>query len=171
MALGKRQKALIAVFILGLMALAVDRVFLRPQGGAGKASGVEIGNSNLEVRDSAAASPEEAQRPTVAQRLDRLWSDQDANDVGVRDPFSLEGSWLAGSVEGPADVPDPLAAFAKAHPLVAVVMDGRQSYALVNDRVLKPGDQIDGFTLISVGPKSAVLDRQGEQVVLELASK
>jgi hypothetical protein len=171
MGLGKRQKALIGVFALGLIALMVDRVFLRPQGGAGKASGVEIGDSNRGVGDSAAASPDEAQRPSVAQRLERLWSDHEANDVGMRDPFSLKGSWLDGSGEDPAVVSSPLTEFAKTHSLVAVVMDGRQSYALVGDRVLKLGDQIDGFVLTSVGPKSAIFDRQGEQVVLELATK
>ncbi|MBN1509952.1 MAG: hypothetical protein JW955_24115, partial [Sedimentisphaerales bacterium] len=171
MVLGKRQKALIVVFVLGLVALTADRVFLRPQGGAESVSGAEAGNSPLEVRDSAAASPGDEQRPTVAQRLDRVWSDQEVNDVGMRDPFSLEGSWLARPEKDSPDVPSLLAAFARAHPLGAVIMDGRQSYALVNDRVLKLGDQIDGFTLVSVGPKSAVFDRQGEQVVLELVTK
>jgi hypothetical protein len=171
MALGKRQKALIGVFALGLAALAVDRVFLRPQGGAGKASGVERATVNPTARDPTVTSPDEAQRPTVAQRLDRLWSNPEANDVGVRDPFSLEGSWLAGSQEDPAAVPSPLTQFAKTHPLAAVVMDGRQSYAVVNDRVLKLGDRIDGFVLTSVGPKSAIFDYQGQQVILELAIK
>jgi len=173
MVLAKRQKALIAVFLLGLVGLVVDRVFLRPQGGPDSAS-ADSSDSHavpLSPAQDAPSAPAEAQGPGVAERLQRAWPDREPNAAEARDPFSLAGSWLRGAGTGSSAAPDPAQAFAGTHPLVAVVVDGRQSYALVNDRVLKLGEQIDGFTLVSVGPKSAVFECRGQQVVLELLSK
>jgi hypothetical protein len=173
MALAKRQKALIGVFCLGVLGLVVDRVFLRPQGGPGTASADTSETYTVPVSsaDSASSASAEAQSQSIAERLDRLWPDWEPNAAEARDPFSLADSWLHSMEAGPSTAPNPAAEFAKAHPLVAVVLDGRQSHVLINDRFLTLGEQIDGFTLVSVGPKSAVLERQGEQIVLELASK
>jgi hypothetical protein len=68
-------------------------------------------------------------------------------------------------------MPDPAALFARRHKLQAVVMDGDQSYALVDDQFLVPGQVIGGFVLLSVGDRSAVFQGGGKQVVLELASE
>jgi len=172
MALEKRQKVFIAIFLLGLVALVVDRVFLRPEGGPEKASAGAFELYGVPVSTAEPVTgPPETQNPTVAERLDRLWSDQEVNEADMRDPFSLTKSWQVSAVASASPAPDETAVFAKAHRLVAVVMDGRQSYALVNDRVLTLGEQMDGFTLVSVGAKSAVFDRQGKQIVLELVSK
>jgi hypothetical protein len=171
MVLEKRQKMLIATFVLGLAGLVMDRVFLRPQGGTktASASAFELYGAPASTGDPA-PSPQ-TQEPTVAERLNRLWSGPEVNEVDARDPFTLTGSWQASPAADAPPAPDEAAVFAKAHPLVAVVVDGRQSCALVNDRVLAPGDRIDGYTLVSVGPKSAVFERQGKQIVLELVSK
>jgi hypothetical protein len=173
MALARRQKALIGVFCLGLLGLVVDRVFLRPQGGPGTASAdtSKTHTSPISPADSVSSASKEAQNPSVAERLNRLWPDWEPNAAEARDPFSLADSWVRSTEAAPSVAPDPAAEFAKAHPLVAVVMDGRQSHVLISDRFLTLGEQIDGYTLVSVGPKSAVLERQGEQIVLELASK
>jgi hypothetical protein len=173
MALAKRGKTFVAIFALGLAALAVDRVFLRPQGGAEKASADAFAKYGVPASpaEKAASAPSEAQRPSVTQRLDRAWPDQEPNVAQARDPFSLTGPWLGSTETGPSAAPDPVTVFAKAHPLGAVVMNGPRSHVLVNDRFLTLGQQIDGFTLVSVGPKSATFERQGERIVLELAGK
>lgn len=173
MALGKREKAFAAVFVLGLGALAVDRVFLRPQGGAGTAAADAFATYGVPASpaEDTPSGPAEVQSPSVAERLDRVWPDREPNVAQVRDPFSLTGSWLGSTEAGASAAPDLLAAFAKTHPLVAVVMNGSQSQVLINDRVLTLGEQIDGFTLVSVSPKSAVFERRGERIVLELVSK
>jgi len=173
MALARRQQAFVAVFLLGLVGLVVDRVFLRPQGGPGTAAADSSDTYAVPfspVKDAPSPSAE-AQGPSVAERLDRVWPDREPNAVEARNPFSLTPLWLRSVGTGPAAGPDAAEVFAQAHPLVAVVMDGRQSYALVNDRVLTLGEQIDGFTLVSVGSKSAVFERRGERIVLELLSK
>jgi hypothetical protein len=173
MALAKRQKAFVAIFFLGLVALVVDRVFLRPQGGAGKAAADSFAMYAVPISpaENSPSPSAEAQNPSVAERLGRVWPDREPNGVETRDPFSLGGSWLANTEVSSPAAADSAAAFARTHPLVAVAMNGRQSHALVNDRFLTLGDQIDGFTLVSVGAKSAVFERQGERVVLELLNK
>jgi len=171
MVLAKRQKVFIAIFLLGLAALAVDRVCLLPQGGPKQASASAFELYGMVVSSEDPVPEPAGQNATLAERLDRLWSDQDVNETALRDPFSLPASWQVGPVVSAPPAPDKAAVFAKTHPLVAVVMDGQQSYVLINDRVLPLGEQMDGFTLVSVGPKSAVFENEGKQVVLELVSK
>jgi hypothetical protein len=172
MVLEKRQKVFIAVFFLGLIALVVDRVCLRPEGGPKHASASAFEQYGVPVSTAdPVPEPPGTRNPTVAERLDRLWSDQDVNEGSMRDPFSLTGSWQVSPPVDAPPAPDEAAVFAETHPLVAVVMAGQQSYVLINDRVLPLGEQIDGFTLVSVGAKSAVFERQGKQIVLELVSK
>jgi hypothetical protein len=173
MAFARRQKILIAVFLLGLIGLGVDRVFLRPQGGPAAASADSSDNYAVPLSQvQTAASPAvEAQGPSMAERLERIWPDREPNAVEARDPFSLKGSWLGSAGAGSSASSDPAEMFAQAHPLVAVIVDGRRSYVLVDDRVLKLGEQLDGFTLVSVGAKSAAFERQGQRIVLELLNK
>ncbi len=173
MALARRQKVLIAVFLLGLVGLVVDRVFLRPQGGPGAAS-ADSSDSYAVPPSPAPGGPSAtagAPGPSVAERLSRVWPDREPNTVQARDPFSLTGSWLGGKATGPSAAPDPAQVFAQAHSLGALVVDGRRSNVLINDRVLKLGETIDGYTLVVVKAKSATFECQGQRVVLELLSK
>lgn len=173
MTLTRRQRALVAVFVLGLISLVVDRVFLGPQSGPGPAAADSRDSHKVPLPQAknAPGASAEVHSPNVAERLDRAWPDRKLNAGEARNPFSLTPLWLPSVGTGPAAEPDPAEAFAKAHPLVAVIVDGRQTYALVNDRILSPGEHIDGFTLVSVGSKSAVFERRGKRVVLELASR
>jgi hypothetical protein len=173
MTITKRQKRLLTIFFVGLAALLIDRVFLRPQGGPSAASAdsspsVEGSVSlveNLPVLDSPTQGLE------VAQRLDSLRSDEELDLVGVRNPFSLPASWHDEPQERPKTIPDAAAAFARTHRLTAVARDEPRSYALVDNHFLTPGQDIDGFRLIAVRDRSAVFERDGKQVVLELVDK
>ena len=171
MVLAKRQKVFIVVFLLGLIAFVVDRVYLLPQGAPKQASASAFELYGMVVSTDEPVPEPTGQNPTVAERLGRVWSDQDVNEAAMRDPFSLTGSWQVGPVVNEPPAPDEAAAFAKTHSLVAIVKEDQQSYVLIDDRVLALGQQMDGFTLVSVGPKSAVFEREGEPVVLDLVSK
>lgn len=166
----KRQKIMLVVFGVGLVGLAIDRVFVRSQGGPAAAS---AGSS-----PSATASPLPApdlpaapQETPAAQCLNRLWSDKEVDFDRVRNPFSLPLSWSNGT-EKPSRTPlDAGALFAKRHQLAAVVLDGPRSYVLIDDRLLRPGQDIDGFRLVSVGDLSALFERAGTRVSLELVEE
>jgi hypothetical protein len=173
MTLTKRQKTLLATFFIGLAALVVDRTFLRPQGGAAAASADALAPSDKQV--SLVANIPILAAPTgstgVAQRLDRLWSDNQVNPEQGRDPFSLAVPWYDKGETSDAKTPDEAALFVSSHQLTAVVIDPRGSYAVVNDQLLIPGQSLDGFRLVTVGNRSAVFEQGTRRVVLELVNK
>jgi hypothetical protein len=173
MTLTKRQKTLLAVFVVGLAALVVDRTFLRPQGGAAAASASPFTPSDEQVSPVANIPVLEPQAgPTgLARRLDRLWPEKDVNPEQGRDPFSLASPWYDNVDANNLRAPDEVALFIGGHQLTAVVIDPRGSYAVVNDRLLIPGQSLDGFRLVSVGNRSAVFEQGTRRAVLELVNK
>jgi hypothetical protein len=161
------------IFFNGLIALVIDRVVLRPQGGPESASAGSYavsGDTVSPTTDTAGSQPE-PERPDVAARLNSLWSDNGLDSAEIRDPFSLPPDWLGGNADAGAPATDPASVFAKTHQLAAVVRDGRESYVLVGDHFLRPGQGIDGFKLVSVADRAAVFERDGVQVTLQLKSK
>ena len=89
-----------------------------------------------------------------------------------RDAFVPPAAWIV------VTPPDPLGNaqtvntravdFCKAHRLSAVLQQGRDSMALVDDELIKVGQSIDGFTLTDVGPHSARFIGQGTSALLPL---
>jgi hypothetical protein len=173
MTLTKRQKTLLATFFVGLAALVVDRTFLRPQGGAAAASANPFTPSDKQVSPVANIPVLEPSRgPTgVARRLDHLWSDKEGNPAQGRDPFSLVTPWYDNAGDNGVETPDETALFVRRHQLTAVVIDPRGSYAVVNDRLLIPGQSLDGFKLVAIGNRSAVFEQGTYRAVLELVNK
>jgi hypothetical protein len=170
MSLTKRQKTLSAVFLIGLVGLVVDRTILRPQGGPRAASAEPLSAAMGSAGSSSSGPlPEPAPPATVAQRLSQLAGGQPAGSEELRDPFSLPLSWsdtLAGK-EGRTT--DAGGAFARRHQFRAVAVRDGQSGALVDDSFLTPGQSLDGYTLVSLGSRSALFERDGKQVMLQLA--
>lgn len=52
--------------------------------------------------------------------------------------------------------------------LKATMVNGSFQMANVNGRMLRPGDSIEGYTLLRVGERQAVFTRDGEERVVEL---
>ncbi|MBN1513782.1 MAG: hypothetical protein JXB13_17325 [Phycisphaerae bacterium] len=157
---------------MGLAGLALDRVLLRSQGGPAAASAglspSAAPGSPLPATDlpAGSAAPQEA---PVTQCLNRLWSDKEVDFERVRNPFSLPSSW-SNLNEKPARTPlDAGEVFAGRHQLTAVVLDGPRSYVLIDDRLLRPGQEIDGFRLVTVEDRAALFEGTGTRVRLELA--
>ncbi len=171
MSMTKRSRRLLAVFLIGLIALVADRTILRPQGGPGAASAaMESGDSGL-LSGNVPVLQSEPAGAGVAERLHNLWSEKEPDFEHRRNPFALPASWF-GTPEAPGErMSDVMSRFIRTHQLAAVVLDGEKSYAHVDDRFLVPGQILDGFMLVSVGDRSAVFEREGAQAVLELISK
>lgn len=172
MSLSKRQKMLLAVFLIGLVALVADRTVFRPSGGPRAASADSLPAAVPVVGRSGPVPAADAPPPaTVAQRLEKLTSGQQAGSDPLREPFSLPPSWsdtTAGKEERTLDATD---VFVRRHQFRALMVRNGQSCALVDDSTLTPGQALDGFTLIAVGPRSALFERDGRQVVLQLAGQ
>jgi hypothetical protein len=172
MSLSKRQKALSAVFLIGLVALVADRTILRPQGGPRAASADPLAASVGGAGPSGNLPAVEPAPPlTVAQRLNKLVSGREAGSEELRDPFSLPPSWSDTTAGNEERTTDPTGGFVRRHQLRAMVVRGGEASALVDDSFLVPGQSLDGFTLVSVGSRSALFERDGKQVVLRLADQ
>ncbi len=169
----KRQKALLGIFVIGLLALTMDRTFLRPQGGASAASADPLRSSDESIlpSDNIPALVDKPERPGAAERLSRLWSDQDTTIEQMRDAFSLPASWSDKLIRDEVGFSNAAASFVREHTLTAVVVNGRDSYVLLDDHLLVPGQCLDGFTLVSVGGRTATFELDGQRVVLELANR
>ncbi len=169
----KRQKTLLVIFLIGLAALAVDRTFLRPQGGASAASAdtLQPAQDSVLPSDNIPTLADRTAGPGAIERLNRMWSNPDITVEQMRDPFSLPASWSDKVSDDDIKLSNATARFISGHQLTAVVVDGRESYVLVNDHLLVPGQCIDGFTLVAVGDRSAVFEQDGTRAVLELAGR
>jgi len=169
----RRQKSLIAVFLIGLVGLVVDRTFLRPQGGAAPASAdadALLGESVV-LMDNVPVLEEEPPEPGLAERLNRLPTKDSVDFERMQDAFSLAAPWFGDTAASTKAVMGPVERFVRTHRLTAVVVDGQDSYVLIDDRFLGLGQQIDGFVLASVGDRRAIFERDGEQACLELVNK
>jgi hypothetical protein len=171
MSLTKRQKTLLAVFLIGLVGLAVDRTILRPQGGPQAASAGTTAATSSTPAPSDTPTAEQVPPPTVAERLNKLAAGQKTGAEELRDPFVLPSSWSDPAGGTGTRTPDPVRLFLQRHRLQAVVMQNGEYGALIDDVLLVPGQSLDGFQLVSVASDAAVFERQGQRAVLNLAVK
>ncbi len=171
MDLTRRQKKLVTILLMGLVALLVDRTILRPQGGptAASADAWHPSDQSVPLTDNIPILEEDRTR-SMAERLNTIWPAAGADFTQMRDPFSLSATW-SDNRAGTDRENLGGAAFVRAHRLTAVVIDGRESYAVVDERLLVPGQYVDGFRLVSVGDRSAIFERDGRRIILELVDK
>ncbi len=168
MSLSKRQQILSGVFLVGLVGLVADRTMLRPQGGPKAASAESLAPaSNVARPGGAPAEGDQTVRPPLVERLNMLLPDQENGAAELRDPFRLPVSW-AGSVGNKEKTPDAAEAFAHRHQLKAIVVQGQDVCAQVDDSFLVPGQTMEGFQLVSINDRSVIFERDGKQVVLDL---
>ena len=52
--------------------------------------------------------------------------------------------------------------------LNGIVSDKDNSYAIINNEVVKPGDTVNGMTVIEISEKSVILEQNGQKHTLEL---
>ena len=177
MKLTKAQKVYVFVLVLAVVAFMVDRVLLSPPEATAEARAA----ARLAVAPSAAGlAAAEAQVPQaegsvsrqveIARRLEALAGDRRLDPADVRDAFGPSREWLdAGlAASGPGSGKSVSERFREAHTLTAVMASGANGYAIVDGRTLFIGQALDGFTLISVGSRSAVLQSGSARVELTL---
>jgi len=175
--LSKRQKPAVAVLAILLLALAVDRVLLD---GGNVPAGASASSTQAQAEPIAdAEDPAEinSEPPTIrlAQKLEALWSQKGLDTSQARDVFSLPASWLtdvrpATPVDGPAQEQDAATVFAANHQLRGVLATDQARCVTVDDRVLRLGDELDGFKLVAIEEDSVTFEADGRQVTLRLAS-
>jgi hypothetical protein len=175
----KQRKMLAAVLALGLGGLAVDRLLLD-----GGATGPQEAAAQQDLSPNAAATDaiisnttpktiEITRSKTVAGRLDRMAAAQGFNLTEVQDAFRPSSAWTRATskptaAEKTAPKETEAEAFAKSHKLMAVVHNSAGGAAIIGNRTITVGREIDGFTLVLVTPRGAVLEKDGQRVELNL---
>jgi hypothetical protein len=173
MALNKRQRMSMGVLAIGLMALVVDRMYVLPKSApAQPAAGSD--DYTVTATSERAMAPPPLSAPaglTATSKLEAAWSGKNLRLDESRDLFSLPPSWPR--ARGPEKRTTPTAAaetvFAARHKLEAITMDLEGERALVDDKLLRLGDILEGFQLIAIDRESATFERDGQRVRLVLA--
>jgi len=173
MKLSRQQKIYLAILALVLGALLVDRLFRSRQIVAAEASAYSDPLPGETIPAMTDLPEPNSQPPSMklAQQFEILLPDECLDSDQARDAFSLPAAWLdelcAQNLLGQADA---AARFAKSHQLKAVLIDGKMRSALVDDHLLIPGQELDGFKLVAVNQSSATFAAGRRRVVLKLKS-
>lgn len=139
-------------------------------------AGTRGGRGGGKEAPTAATSPPTRQKPLSARllevaRAENLTADPGDGTVAVADAFKPSALWYPAPAAAPvaaqarpAVPPERLEEFRTHHRLTAVMRSARGGLALIGGKVYAPGQTIDGFTLDSVGERSAIL-RNGDATV------
>ncbi len=120
---------------------------------------------------SSGATPEPP-RYAVSQSLREYAQDQDSPSAKTPDAFMPSDDWMASLRHKPVEVDTSQAlasGFMEHHRLSSVICFSGQSTAIVDEKVIRVGDVLDGFKLLSIQPDSVVFAAQGVNVVLKVS--
>ncbi len=175
MTLTKSQRVYVAIMVIAVVALLIDRTLLQPeQATAGAAAALQYAISpSTRSPDDPGSPPSEGPAPrqvAIARKLEQIAEQRGLDPTGVIDAFRPSPMWLQlGEAQVDPAQPELLAErFRKTHTLTAVMGSGDKGWAIVDGRTLFIGQVLDGFTLVSVGQRSAILESGDTRVQLTL---
>jgi hypothetical protein len=175
MQLTKQQKIVGAVLALAIGAFLVDRFVIGHESDAAPAvSARQPAARRLSQQtkplaaQAAAAAPLPGNVATLAARLQDTARAQKLNLETVRDAFRPPAAWVGTS--RPATVDDLQAAAAEfqKRKLTAIMRQSGGGVAIINEKAVSVGQSLDGFRLVAVKDRSAVLRRGNHKVELRL---
>lgn len=189
MQLTKQQKLYAAVVGLAVGAFGFDRFVLGPpaDGGAAVAAAPQPARAPVRRVAPQAATPAAgtattasattagntqgvAPTGTLAARLRQVAAGQKLDLRNVGDAFRPSVAWI-GARRQPAPAAGPFDAareFQNTHRLTAVMKQAGGGIAIIDKTTLAVGQSIDGFRLVAVKDRSAVLRRGTDRVELRL---
>ena len=175
MKLNKERKIYVALLAVGLSALTVDRVFSssdaeetpEPPAALIVNKSDAAGTAKASVGATEAAAPDFNPIITRLRTLDEV---ERLSGTPTEDAFQMPLRWAAAyRTEAPQTRRlSSIEEFQQNHQLNAVMLAGRQSRAIVDGRTISMGQAFDGFKLVEVTERFAVLESSSGQVVLRL---
>lgn len=190
MAISSKHKIYGSVLGAGLIALVADKAFLAPSVAAAidpvvaeyaateQASVLTSARSELVLL--APVAPTETDAIKFMGQLNLIAEAQNLNLDTIHDAFKPSKAWQTSSedIVVPATTigDGPSSRFLRNHRLLAVMGSGSSASVIIRnlassinkDKCLFIGQEIDGFTLVSVVDRVAMLDSNGLRVHLEL---
>ena len=182
MKLTRERKIYLAMLVVGLAALTLDRLTSTPQSArAEDASTFVVERTDKPAPSGAPAlafgTEHSAVGPDLSVRL-RAIGERMGLESPSRDLFRAPASWAPRTAANPvpttapmADPFSPAGEFERSHRLTAVLLSDRQRHAVVDGKMVKPGQAIDGFMLISVTHDTAVFRAGAATAVLRNEAK
>ena len=164
---------------LAMAVFAADRAFPSP-GGAGprQAGASEYTVSPAESADMMQTKDTRCPQDltttggaSVTRRLEQIARRQEPTLEDLRDAFCPSRAWIRRvAPHAPAAAPenDLAAEFMQTHNLQAVIVCHQGGCAIVDNRVVNVGQELDGFTLTSVTTRTAVFTSDQTRVTLQL---
>jgi hypothetical protein len=154
----KQQKVYTGLLVLGLLALVLDRCVFSPSSAdaSDQASDLLIAKvPQTKTESPASAHKSSATAPagnSVALKLTELSESMQRPGAAVKDAFCPAPSWAQPGAPGVTSAPS----FQQAHTLIGVMLSGSYAAAMVDGTLVRVGDSIDGYKLISVSKGEAV---------------
>jgi len=122
---------------------------------AGKKTSKAPGRSPASPGPRNTAPPSTEPDDPAVKALARLPDLPEARDLFATADFTAQQQAFAGNAADDAPA-DPAVEFAVSHSLQATLQDGSDRVALVDGRILRPGQTLDGFRLLRVDPYRAI---------------
>jgi len=184
MKLSRSRIIVLVLLAAAAAALAVDRLVLAPSASGPKqaVASPAAASASPSVKQPVADGLVEASIGAAGSRLaDRLQtaSEQfELDPAGMRDGFRPVDAWLA-DLAPPAPPaedaqpalpagPSPADLFASRHTLTSVMLSRRGGSAVVDGKVVRLNQALDGFTLVRLTRDAAVFEADDERVELRL---
>lgn len=178
MQLSKERKIFVGVLLLALGALFVDRVVIgsdvtEPQRASAGQASAPARTGEPPAAASVANTPQSPpQGPSIADRLREVTQARGSARGDVRDALAPSKAWADELGLGQSDttVQQEIPFQDRHHLVAAVVIDGDR-YVIIDDQTLGLGNTLDGYTLVDVNERTAVLESNGHRVELEIPSE
>ncbi|MEQ9460543.1 MAG: hypothetical protein RIG82_06305 [Phycisphaeraceae bacterium] len=176
----RQRSILIAVMTLAVSALGLDHFVLRGASDPQPAEAISILSSATPTSpNTSPATPtltesigSLAELLRVAGRIQQPDTDQPRNPFAVSaltDPAAQQtpGPQTYNATQTPED---RARQFLSTRKLQALLRDARGGIVLIDNQRLRPGDQLDGFTLLRIDASGAIFQGQGLRVRLRYPS-
>ena len=180
MKLTKSQKVYVAVLVTAVAAFLVDRVFLGGDGPVEQASAAGPGVGAAEAPRSVPPSGA-SDAPSVGARLAELQEAHPVDLQHVREAFVPSDAWNQqlrprqprqdpSQPSAPAGSSSRADEFVAGHRLKSILHLDDGGVALVDDKVVRIGQTVDGFKLIELTENAAVFVLHDQRARLQLAN-
>ena len=177
MKLSKERKIFVGLLTLALGAVFIDRIVIgsgvtgpqQVEAGTVPAESASGDRPTVVSFDEALSAPPSSRGPSIGERFLKAVQAQGPAQADMRDAFAPSKAWAneLGLVQGETDQQP----FEDRHRLVAVIVVNGERYVIIDDQTLGLGHTLDGYTLVDVNERTAVLESNGHRVELKIPSE
>jgi hypothetical protein len=150
MKITNKHKAYAVVLGLGLAALGFDRGLSRPESAdAAPVLAEAVNSGTITSGDATGGTVAGSSNAVIAAHLQA--EQQGLNAAAMNNPFVPSKAWLAAQQANTPDTSASAAQFTRGHILSAILHSKKGGQALINGRLFRAGQLVDGMRIIAIG--------------------